>query len=97
MKSEKEIYAVMDMIKPYLDRIAKDIDEGTAVQFALYHDGSGWGIIYEQNKDVVYRHNVDLTTGANAVNWHVEHEFIDGRDVAYHEGIENTYNAMVCT
>ena len=65
MKSGDEIYNTMDMIKPYLQRIATDIED-MGIGLAFNNEG-GTAILYEQDKGVVYEHHLRLDSEMTAL------------------------------
>ena len=94
MRTNKEILETMQMLQPYLQKIAKDIDKDMSIQIALIPNGEGWVIICERNKDVEYQHIVTLAADCVPTEVKVEHRFFDGRDEQYHQYIENHYQSV---
>lgn len=87
MRSQKEIYDIMDTIKPYLQRIAKDAD-GMSIQIVMAGDGRGQAVLYEADRDVEHQHFVDVDAEGNAFNWHVNHIFADSKPEQYHAEVD---------
>ncbi len=73
MRAESEVLDFFDMIKPYLNKIMKDLDEDTAVQVSLSPKLGGFGVMYEVYRGNEYQHFVDIAPDGTAKNWHVEH------------------------
>ena len=95
MRTNKDIYETMQLLQPYLQKIAKDIDADMSIQISLIPSGEGWAILCERNKDVEYAHYVTLAKDCIAVDVQVEHRFIDGMENQYHQDIENHYQTVV--
>lgn len=75
MKSQNEIYELMDTIKPYLQKIAKDVE--MPIQICMAADGRGAVCVYEYYKDVEHQHVVEIDKDGNAFNWHVNNSFVE--------------------
>ena len=95
MRSENEVMDTMQMLQPYIDQIAKDIDKDTAVTIGVSSDGNGYAVIVERKKDVEYQHVVDILPGGVATNWRVEHMFLDNRYEECKQEIEDNFACMV--
>lgn len=95
MRTNKDILEEMQLLQPYLQKIARDIDKDMSIQIALVPSGEGWAILCERHKDVEYSHCVTLAQDCVATNVTVEHRFIDGREDQYHQDIENQYQAVM--
>lgn len=87
MKSQKDIYNIMDTIKPYLQKIVKDAD-GMSIQIVMAGDGRGQAVLYEVDRDVEHQHFVDLDEEGDAYNWRVNHVFADNKAEQYHAEVD---------
>ena len=73
MRTEAEVFEFFDVIKPYLNKIMKDLDKDTAVQISLSPELGGCAVLFEVHKGNEYQHYVDISPDGTANNWHVRH------------------------
>lgn len=95
MRTKYEILETMQMLQPYLQRIAKDLDKDMTIQLSVVPNGLGWAILYEQSKNIQYQHFIPLSEDCVATDVKTEHRFIDGLETQYHQDIENQWRAAV--
>lgn len=91
MKTEREVYSIMDMVRPHLNRIILDIgDDG--IGLAINCEG-GTAILYEQEKGKIYEHHMRLNEDMVAFDHKVVHgtEDID----EYHAEIDRAFDKMM--
>lgn len=72
MRSSAEVFEFFEMIKPYIDRIMKDMDKGTVLHLVLSpgRDDS-WASLHEIHKGEEYQHVVSISSDGTATNWYV--------------------------
>ena len=93
MRTGSEIYDVMDMLKPYLQRIAKDLEE-MGLGLAINSSG-GEAVLYEQEKNVIYEHHMKLDEEMTAFEHEVRHRFDTQEIEEYHEEIDRRFDQMM--
>lgn len=91
MRTGADIYNTMDMIKPYLQRIATDLED-MGIGLALNSEG-GTAILYEQEKGVVYEHHLRLDGEMTAFEHEVQHSSQEIEE--YHAEIDRRFDRMM--
>lgn len=95
MKTENEVYEICDMVKPYIQRIVKDIGD-LGIGLAVSSDG-GELVLYEQDKNVIHEHHMILDSDMSASGWNVNHQFTREEVDEYHQIIDQRFNQMMGT